>query len=115
METSHSKREVVNLDQISQNIQEQYRNFVINDVNESCLRIAVFTGDYKWHYHSKSDELFIVLEGELLIDFKDRETVSLKPHEMITIPAGVIHRTRANVRTVNLCFEHMDADTVDVE
>lgn len=109
------KQTLINLQAISQEIQDQYQNFVVSEVNESCLRLAVFTGEYEWHYHPQSDELFIVLEGELLIDFKDRETVSLLPHDMITIPAGVVHRTRSLVRTVNLCFEHTDADTVFVQ
>ncbi len=106
--------EVINLDKLSNGIQETYKNFVINQVNESCLRMAVFTGEYPWHFHASSDEMFMVLEGELIIDFKDRETVSLRPHEIITIPAGVIHRTRTIQRTVNLCFELLEGDTTFV-
>jgi mannose-6-phosphate isomerase-like protein (cupin superfamily) len=106
--------EVINLDKLSNDIQETYKNFVINQVNNSCLRMAVFTGEYPWHFHASSDEMFMVLEGELIIDFKDRNTVNLRPHEIITIPAGVIHRTRSNLRTVNLCFELLDGDTTFV-
>lgn len=109
---TNQELEVVNLSQLSGSVEEQYRNVVVSTVNESCLRLAVFTGEYQWHYHPTSDELFIVLEGELLIDFQDHDTVSLKANDSITIPAGVVHRTRSNVRTVNLCFEHTDADTV---
>jgi mannose-6-phosphate isomerase-like protein (cupin superfamily) len=106
--------EVINLDKLKNEIQETYKNFVINKVNDSCLRMAVFTGEYPWHFHASSDEMFMVLEGELVIDFKDRKTVNLKPHEIITIPAGVIHRTRSNLRTVNLCFELLEEDTTFV-
>ena len=64
-------------------------------------------GEYDWHYHSNSDEL--------LIDFEDGETAVLKPNDSILIPACKIHRTRALKRTVNLCFEHIEADTIKVE
>ncbi|WP_442604166.1 cupin domain-containing protein [Paenibacillus sp. KN14-4R] len=100
-----------NLLAMSNRVEETYRNFVVSHVNESCLRLAVIEGEYLWHFHPTSDELFIVLEGELFIDFQEQETVSLKAYDQITIPAGVVHRTRAVVRTVNLCFEHTDANT----
>lgn len=106
-----AKLEVFNLQELSQSVQEAYRNWMVGQVNESCLRLAVFTGEYPWHYHPLSDELFIVLEGELFIDFQDQETAILKPYDTLTIPAGVIHRTRSTQRTVNLCFEHTNADT----
>ncbi|MBE7102458.1 cupin domain-containing protein [Bacillus cereus] len=107
--------ETVNLLELTKDIKDQHKNFVVSNVNSHCLRIAVFTGEYDWHYHSNSDELFIVLEGELLIDFQDRETAVLKSNDSILIPAGTIHRTRALKRTVNLCFENVEADTVIVE
>jgi mannose-6-phosphate isomerase-like protein (cupin superfamily) len=113
--SAQSRLEVINLHHLGQEIRETYRNFVVSHVNDSCLRFVVFTGEYEWHYHPDSDELFIVLEGELFIDFEDRETVSLKPHDVITIPAGTVHRTRAMQRTINLCFEHTDANTVFID
>jgi mannose-6-phosphate isomerase-like protein (cupin superfamily) len=110
----YEQLEVINLDKLKNEIHEAYTNFVINQVNDSCLRMAVFTGEYPWHFHASSDEMFMVLEGELIIDFKDRKTVYLKPREIITIPAGVIHRTRSIQRTVNLCFELLEGDTTFV-
>ena len=49
-------------------VTEEYRNQVLNRVNESCLRLAVFQGKYRWHVHPASDELFVVLEGALIIE-----------------------------------------------
>jgi quercetin dioxygenase-like cupin family protein len=51
------------------------------------------------------------LEGQLEIDLADGRTFRLKPGEAFTIPAGVVHRTRALARAVNLCFEDRDAYT----
>jgi mannose-6-phosphate isomerase-like protein (cupin superfamily) len=92
-----------------------YRNVVVNRVNESCLRLAAFEVEYRWHFHPDSDELFIVVDGTLEIDFVDAPTLHLHEWDMITIPAGTVHRTRARGRTVNLTFEHLDAATVFVD
>ncbi len=91
-----------------------YRNVVVNRVNESCLRLSAFEGDYRWHFHPGSDELFIVVEGQLAIDLADGSTLQLGPWDMVTIPAGMVHRTRALPRAVNLTVEHFDAETTFV-
>ena len=96
--------EVINLAQLVQN-QHDYTNFIVSEVNDHALRIAVINGDFHWHKHDDCDELFYVLEGELFIDLEGKETVSLKPGEIFTVPANTMHRTRSNERTVNLCFE----------
>ncbi len=89
-----------------------YRNVVVNRVNESCLRLSACEGDYRWHFHPGSDELFIVVDGRLAIDLADGSTLRLGPWDMVTIPAGVVHRTRALPRAVNLTVEHFDAETI---
>jgi len=86
-------------------VSDQYKNSVLLDVNTHCVRLAVMAGEYRWHHHPHSDELFMVLEGELEIDLEDGRTVVLKPGQLFNIPAGARHRTRARARTVNLCFE----------
>ncbi|WP_043539029.1 cupin domain-containing protein [Salinarimonas rosea] len=88
-----------------------HHNFVLAGVNDHCLRIAVFEGTYRWHRHPGSDELFVVVEGRLEIDL-DEGTVVLGPGQAYLVAAGVRHRSRATMRTVNLCFEREDAQTI---
>lgn len=104
--------QVRNLKMLSDSVLERHQNFVVGEVNESCLRIAVneaFT--YEWHRHPDSDEMFMVLEGELRIEYPTGESWSLRPGDVCTVPRGQVHRTRADARTVNLCFEHTKAPT----
>jgi len=110
----HPPLTVVNLAAEGAASTEPYRNVVINRVNESCLRLATFEVEYRWHFHPDSDELFIVIDGTLEIDLVGEPTRNLQVWDMITIPAGVVHRTRARGRTVNLTFEHLDAATTFV-
>jgi len=92
-------------------VDQVYKNFVVFDVNNHCVRMAVMQGEYRWHQHPRSDECFLVMEGELEIDLAGGRTFRLQPGQAFTIPAGVVHRTRALVRTVNLCFEDRNAYT----
>jgi mannose-6-phosphate isomerase-like protein (cupin superfamily) len=69
------------------------------------VRLGVIEGDFHWHHHDDQDEFFLVLEGRLLIDLEDRDTVTLEPHQGYTVPKGVEHRTRAPVRTAILMVE----------
>jgi len=96
-------------------VTEQYRNMVINRVNDHCMRLAVFDEVYGWHYHPTSDELFLVVSGGLIIDLADKRELRLEPWQCATIPAMTVHRTRALGRTVNLCFEKLGAETVFVD
>lgn len=101
--------------EISNGVNDTYNNTLLEVINNHALRMAVMEGEYKWHYHAHTDELFIVLEGELKIEIKDNETLLVKPGEFVKIPAQTIHKTSAIGRTVNLCFEKNAEDTVFVE
>ena len=61
-----------------------------------------------------SDELFLVVDGCLAIDLPDGESCT-SGLGGVTIPAMTRHRTRAIGRTVNLCFEKLEAETVFVD
>lgn len=96
-------------------VTDAYRNQVLFDINDACMRLAVFEGEYRWHHHPDSDELFLVVAGELQIDFEDGRRVALTQWQGIVIPAGSVHRTRAIGRTVNLTCEKQGARAVFVE
>lgn len=96
-------------------VTESYKNAVLFDVNEDCMRLAVFEGEYRWHRHPDSDELFLVVAGELQIDFEDGTHATLSNWQALVVPAGVVHRTRAIGRTANLTLEKRAAKTLFVE
>jgi mannose-6-phosphate isomerase-like protein (cupin superfamily) len=96
-------------------VTDVYRNQVISRVNTSCLRLAILSGDYPWHQHPDSDELFLVMEGKFEIELADGRTLKLGPWQSVVVPAGTVHRTRGVGRTVNLSFETAAAETVFVE
>jgi mannose-6-phosphate isomerase-like protein (cupin superfamily) len=80
-------------------------NQTLCQVNGSVVRLGVFQGEYHWHKHDQDDEFFYVVEGQLLIDLEGR-IVSLEPRHGFVVPKGVVHRTRAEQRTVVLMAEN---------
>ena len=60
-------------------------------MNDYQFKLAKVQGDFVWHQHDDTDEVFIVVEGELHIEFRDGEVV-LGSGEMFVVPAGVEHR-----------------------
>ncbi|MBB6244731.1 cupin domain-containing protein [Rhodanobacter sp. MP1X3] len=96
-------------------IAESYSNQVLVEVNIDCMRLAVFDGEYRWHQHPDSDELFLVVAGTLQIDLAGGDRLELTEWQSVVIPAGTVHRTRAIGRTVNLTCEKNGAKTVFVE
>ena len=64
-------RRVVDVQAEQRAVTEDYRNMVLRRVGGSCLRLAVFHGEYRWHWHPRADELFLVVEGRLEIELAD--------------------------------------------
>ena len=83
---------------------DQWFNQTLSQVNNSVVRLGIVEGEYHWHKHDDDDEFFLVLEGQLFIDFEDR-TIELNPHEGVTVTKGVMHRPRAPRKTVMLMVE----------
>lgn len=64
---------------------------VIAEVDEVFVKVARVEGEFDWHHHEGEDELFLILEGRLRIDFEDG-AVELGPGELVVVPKGVRHR-----------------------
>src|SRR5689334_2438911 len=83
----------------------RWYNQTLCQVNSSVVRLGVVQGEYHWHKHDDDDEFFYVVEGKLFIDLEGR-TVALAPRQGLVVPKGVVHRTRAEERTVILMVEN---------
>jgi mannose-6-phosphate isomerase-like protein (cupin superfamily) len=73
-------------------------------VNDSVVRLGILKGEYHWHKHDDEDEFFFLVEGRFIVDLENR-SVELAPRQGITIPRGVVHRTRAPERSIVLMME----------
>ena len=72
-------------------IGEQWSPRVVAELNDYQLKVVRIEGDFVWHHHPETDEAFLVLDGELRIDFRDG-SVRLGPGELYVVPRGVEHK-----------------------
>ena len=80
-------------------------NQTLSQVNGSVLRVGIVEGEFHWHKHEEDDELFFVLSGRLFVD-TECGNFELWPNQGVTVPKGVLHRTRAPEKTVMLMVEN---------
>lgn len=82
---------VVNLVEKLRRVAEPWSPRVVAEVNDYQVKLAKLQGEFVWHAHDETDELFLVLRGELRIEFRDH-TVALGEGELCVVPQGVEHR-----------------------
>ena len=96
--------EVVDVASLVEACTSKWYNQTLSKVNDSVVRLGVVEGEYHWHKHDDDDEFFFVLDGNLIVDTRDG-SISLAKHEGIVVPKGVMHRTRAERKTIILMVE----------
>jgi len=67
---------------------------VIAEMNDYQFKLVKIQGDFVWHHHDDTDEVFIVIEGKMKIEFEN-ETVELNEGDMYVVPKGVEHKPYA--------------------
>lgn len=98
------KMEAVNLDVMLARFAEHWSPKKIAQVNDYDVRIVKIQGEFTWHRHADADEFFLVLDGQLTIQMRDRNVV-LAPRELFVVPRGVEHCPQADTETAVLLFE----------
>ena len=81
----------INFQQKLSLFRDQWQPRVVAELNDYQFKVVKIEGDFIWHRHEDTDEAFIILEGELRIDFRDG-AVNLKQGEMYVVPKGVEHK-----------------------
>mgnify|MGYP000924441877 FL=1 len=85
-------------------INEYWSPKIVGDLNESYVKLAKLKGEFVWHQHNNEDEMFFVIQGKLLIKFKNKD-ILLSEGEFIIIPKGVEHMPVAEGEVCVLLIE----------
>ncbi|MDH1007471.1 cupin domain-containing protein [Pseudomonas nicosulfuronedens] len=89
-----TQRQPINLQDKLGRITETWQPRVIAEMNDYQFKVVKLRGDFVWHSHADTDETFIVLDGELRIDFRDGP-LTLRAGELYVVPRGVEHKPYA--------------------
>ena len=83
--------ESINLARALEQFSDHWSPRIIAELNGQQIKLAKFIGAFDWHSHADEDEMFLVLEGSFVMEFRDKR-VELKAGEMLVVPRGVEHR-----------------------
>jgi mannose-6-phosphate isomerase-like protein (cupin superfamily) len=96
--------QAINFQQKLSLFSEQWAPKVVAEMNDYQFKIVKLKGDFIWHNHENTDEAFLVIDGELRIDFRDG-AVQLGAGEMFVVPKGVEHKPYAENEVKLLLIE----------
>ena len=96
--------QLINLSACLRQFSEHWSPRIIASLNDQEVKLAKFQGAFDWHAHENEDELFLVVQGEFTMEFRDRSVI-LREGEIIVVPRGVEHRPVAEQECHVLLFE----------
>ena len=96
--------DAVNLESLLARVSEHWAPKKIAELNDYDVKIVKVLGDFTWHRHADTDELFLVIDGRLTIQLRGG-LVSLGSGELFVVPRGAEHCPRADVETAVLLIE----------
>lgn len=85
-------------------IKHAYAPGIVGFLNDYKIQIVKIKGPFVWHKHDETDDFFLVVEGRLTIQLRDRN-VELQAGELFVVPRGVEHCPTADEETLVLLIE----------
>ena len=96
--------EKINIEEKLSLFRDHWNPRIVGELNGQHVKLVKFQGEFVWHDHQDTDEVFLVIKGEMQIGFRDRD-VTLRAGEMFVVPKGVEHITRAQAECHALIIE----------
>jgi mannose-6-phosphate isomerase-like protein (cupin superfamily) len=90
-EDSMSSVETVNLTESFARFSDYWNPKIVGEINDTHVKLVKLQGEFIWHHHEVEDELFLVVQGHLLMRLRDRD-LRLSEGEFVVIPHGVEHQ-----------------------
>lgn len=89
---------------VAAELAQPFTHAVLGRVDDYCAYLSRFEGAYRFHEHAK-DELYMVVEGEIWIDYADGPSVPVQQGEVLVVKAGERHRSRADKSALVVMFK----------
>ena len=96
---------LVNLAEKLAKVSTHWDPHVVADYNENDVMVVKFGGEFPFHKHDNTDDFFLVLEGEMIMDIEGEAPRTVKAGEMFIVPKGVVHRPRSELEVKVLLIE----------
>lgn len=96
--------EKINITQKLSLFTDHWHPRIIANLNGQQVKLVKFQGEFVWHKHEHEDELFYVLEGSFVMEFRDKKVI-LNKGEMLVVPRDTEHRPVAEQEVSVMLFE----------
>ena len=96
--------EKVNIASKLQQFSDYFNPRIVGELNGQHVKIVKLKGDFIWHHHDEEDEMFLIIEGSLTMELRDK-IITLDKGEFIIIPKGTEHRPVAKEEVHLMLFE----------
>ncbi|MCP1198739.1 cupin domain-containing protein [Notoacmeibacter sp. MSK16QG-6] len=94
----------VNLNEKLAQFSEHWSPKIVAEYNGNDVMVVKFKGEFPFHSHAETDDFFLVLEGKMTMEYRDR-TISVGPGELFIVPKGIEHRPVAEEEVKVLLIE----------
>lgn len=96
--------EKVNLAEKLSMFSDYFNPRIVGELNGQHVKLVKFNSDFVWHSHKNEDELFYVVKGSFVMEFRDKN-VTLNEGDFLIVPKGVEHRPTATAEVQVMLFE----------
>lgn len=77
---------------------------IVGELNGQLVKLAKFKGEFVWHKHEHEDEMFLVIDGILKMELRDK-TIEIHKNEFLIVPKGTEHKPVADEEVSVMLFE----------
>jgi len=95
---------IISLDELATVLTVPYQHFEVGQVNDHAAYLLQFRGESQWHRHTQ-DEMYIVLAGEVQIEFRNQPTVTLKKLDTLVVRSYTTHNSYSDEGALVLMFK----------
>jgi mannose-6-phosphate isomerase-like protein (cupin superfamily) len=95
---------IVSIDELATVLTVPYQHLEIGQINDHAAYLLTFKGDNVWHRHTE-DEIYIVLEGEVTIEFRNQPVEVLKKRDTLVVRSYTTHRATSEAGALVLMFK----------
>lgn len=94
----------INIQQKLSLFNDHWNPKIIGELNGQHVKLVKFKGEFIWHKHDNEDEMFYVLKGKFVMEFRDKN-IELSENEFLIVPKGIEHRPVAEKEVSVMLFE----------
>lgn len=94
----------VNIQQKLSLFSDHWSPKIVGELNGQQVKLVKFKGEFVWHKHDNEDEMFYVLKGNFIMEYRDKAVV-LNENEFLIVPRGIEHRPVATEEVSVMLFE----------